>query len=395
MFRVAQLADRPEDIPIDDAVRNRIDPMVEFHDLFQDIRRAEKGDDKRASERYFDTGLFSNPLEGEHKPKLPPAAPARGSGGQTAGLDLRAGGDFAASVASELNPQRRAMDSDLIAAALAESGLGEPSTAAAPKQQAPSVVDLDLSGEAHSGESYRGLARALGAVLVIGTCVLSFAGFLAAKNDWLFDLREVDQMLGVAFRGQDFVPRHVRVVRVVDGVETVVGEPTADALSPSTLTIGALQAGVYEASHGGRFALVDGTLRNASDSRYRRVDLLVRLLGPEGAVVAERRVPAGVRVDQPGLEAVQDEQSLDAHYEELRGRVTEFSLASGNETAFTGAFLLPPEADPQQLRFDAAVVSGERGAPTCWIPVTFGEELAASAAVEPAPDAVPNARTEP
>ena len=381
MFRVSQLDDRPEDVVVG-PVSKKIDPMVEFNDVFQDIRRAEKGDDKKPSERYFDTDLFATPLEekskedNEKRYRKDKDREERVKGGK---LNLHAGaGGLADRIERQVGaPQERLEASDMIAAALAESGLREPSVdtdAVSEGKKKPKVVDLDVSGDARGEDiAFSNAGRFFAALLVLVLCCVGTLGFIASRNDGIFDFRDVDQMLGVAFKGQEYQPRHVSVIRIVDGEEVVVGDSVADAidLAPHSLDVGDVEGGRYEAAHGANFALVDGVVTNNGDTNYRAIAVTVELIDPEGNVVDSRTVRAGAAIAQPELEAVEGAAELDSAYAALEAGASELTIAPGQEIVFNAAFARDPAAADESLTFTARVHSAERESGSCWGRVEF------------------------
>lgn len=374
-FRVAGAIDEVEGLEVSDDVRNRIDPLVEFHDVFQDIRKRERADAvrKESPRPYLDPDLFS---EDDEKAGKEPARETLPSAERfrTGRLDLKGGSLESSGSVSGEGPRfrERGMESDLVAAALAESGIAEPSPAELAKaRRGEEIAALDLSGDAHlRGENYLGAARALGAVLtVVLTCVAALA-FLAFRNEGRLDFRELDQMFGVAFRGQTYVGRPGEVASALQGADTL-GSPVA---VPAQLEIREQRGGVYEAATGTRFVVIDGLVAAVGDSPHRAVTVDVALETLDGQPVATRRVPIAARIEQPALESVTTASALDAAHEALFGRADGFTLEAGAEAAFSAAFLLDSATDGDPLAYRAVVTSAERNIGACWAPVVLESE---------------------
>ncbi len=380
-----------------------IDPMVEFHDVFQDIRRAEKGDDLDGTARYLDAGLLGTALEGQsaeamakHEAMVRREREERRRRRSEGELDLRGG--LGHSLTSRAPGRPRAEESDLIAAALDEAGLREPSeehiaarAAAEPgvaetalpksKPQAgpPAYPPMVFPDPAETG------GRLAAGLLVIVLTLIAALAYVAFQNDGLLDFREFDQMVGVAFHGEEYQPRHESIVRVVETAEGWVEEvvdslPTED---DGDLRLAGVVSGVYRSTDGRDFVVVDGVVVNQGDSRYRRVDVVVELVTGDGELAARRIVPAGNGVAQPILEALTDEASLDAAYSSLRDTAADLVVESGQQTPFSGVFLAedPALAELDDLRFSVGVHSAERETASCWMSVSATSETAPVEAV--------------
>lgn len=401
-FRVVESAVEADPLPDGQG----IDPMVEFNDLFQEIRRAEKGDSKRASERYVADGLFGDPesssaplaphttedtvpratLADLQRAQTPPGVAVdpkvldqAKAGGPTGEGPARVPvtGLFSASELSGAAPSGTNDDSMLLQLALTQSGLREPSGNTASVKKA-SVIDMDASGDSSTRPSLfpRGGA-VLAGVLVVLACVIGTALYTASRNSWVLDLADPAQMLGVAFKGVEYQPRHTRVITIEAGVETEL-EATElgsalDARPERGLSAAAGDGGVYVSAAGHTFAVVTGRVNNATDNTYRGMLVEVTLRDASGAVVHTRQVPAGAPLEQPALEAATD-GDLTASYAALSETVASVRLEPGQETVFTGAFLLSEGEITDGLSYGAQVVAAERAVPMTWRAVTFSPD---------------------
>src|SRR5690606_917281 len=101
---------------------------------------------------------------------------------------------------------------------------------------------------------------------VVLTCAAALT-FLAARNDGRLDFRELDQMFGVAFRGQTYVGRPGEVTSGLHGADAL-GSPVA---VPAQLEIRDQRGGVYESTTGTRFVVIDGLVAAVGDSSHRAV----------------------------------------------------------------------------------------------------------------------------
>ena len=377
--RVRHSADEDEELD-PKRVTQRIDPHVEFHDVFQDIRRAEKGDDRTASERYFDTGLFSG--VGDTSPEAAEKAQKerdeRESRAREGRLNLKAGaGGLAQRIEREVaQPDVGAgNDDDVLAAALAESGLREPSQdyQAVQERERRAVVDLDLAGESSSRTAFPNAARYLSVLLVFVFASVGFVGFVAAKNGGLLDFGAFGQMVAVAFKGATYEPRHQTVVQVVQSAEGWV-EHELDQMPSNdgnALAVGDLVGGQYEAGHGAVFTLVDGTVTNTTERVYRGAVVEVTLTAESGEVEASRQIPVGPGVAQPQLESMLDEDAVDAEYVRLTELFADVEFEPGAVATFSAAFILAEGIVAEELVFAAHVVSAERPLDSCWADVEF------------------------
>ena len=373
-------------------VSQKIDPLVEFHDVFQDIRRAEKGDDRSATERYFDTGLFSGVQEQtpESEEKVRLEREARDAKLREGRLNLKAGaGGIAQRIEREVGPSDSSVeeDDDMLAAALAESGLREPSTDVAAVQEEAgraAVVDLDVAGESAGSPAFPNAARYLTVLLVFLLATAGLLGFVASKNNGILDFGAFDQMLGVAFKGETYVPRHQSVVQIIQSAEGWVEEPL-DCLPSNdgnALAVADLVGGQYEAVHGTVFTLVDGTVTNTTDRAYRSIDVEVSLTTESGDTVAVRVIPAGARIEQPLLAEIVEPGRLQSEYDRLGGLVSEVELAPESVTTFSAAFILPDDVRAADLTSTARVVGAERAHESCWGEVRFSTPDQGATALE-------------
>ncbi|MCB9521393.1 MAG: zinc-ribbon domain-containing protein [Myxococcales bacterium] len=375
-----------ESVPVAE-IKNRIDPLVEFNDLFREIRRAEQGDDRKASERYLDPELFqtqeASAVAGGRAPETKEERDERIRRGE---LKLRAGGVEAP---PPLEP--RGADSDIIAAALQDSGLREPSRAAVAVSERPKTRIVDLSDGAEPDESEFGVyGRVAATALVALVTVLGAAGFVAARNDWMLDFRELDQMVGVAFRGQEYDGRLAALgFGRHDGAPAWADGARADAGGSAAIDLGELRGGRYLSTHGDEVVTVDGVAINREAGPVRRIDVVVRLLSSTGDVIASQLVPVGLEVTPADLEAIDGDDAVEALYRRIDAARSSQELGPGQQAVFTAVFPAIPQAAADGATFDAVVAAAERrSTDACWQPTTGPAPASPS---EPPPSDAPAA----
>lgn len=329
--------------------------MVEFNDLFQEIRRAEKGDGKRASERYV-ADVASQPAAA---PDVAPATP-----NDPAPLFQQPPADASAGAPRET-------DSALLDAALAISGQREPT---ASSQQA-NVADLDATGQPrYRAAIFPMAARVFGALFVTTACVLAFAIYVAAQNDWLLDLNRPSHMFEVAFQGATYEPRE-SVVIAPPRSENPVGEIVAGDEPENALAASADDGGVYVSERRQRYTVVDGTVTNHANSRYRRVFVNVALVASDGTRLASLEVPAGGRLEAPVLEEIAGPEELAERYAALAETASSLELEPGQQTVFSAVF--PYDEAFEGAAFVATVERAERSAPSSWQTVVYSTDVVA------------------
>jgi predicted Zn finger-like uncharacterized protein len=262
-------------------------------------------------------------------------------------------------------PSRHALEAR---AALAEAAAPDPTPAPSPGPLPvePSSAPPEPPWEALTF-SHRTIARdervavwlgtALGAVLVLA----GFTLFLAARNDWLLDFKALDQMMGVAFAGQTYEPRAVRVVRVYDldgeRLEAPL-EPTAP--TPPTLQVGNVEQSVYDTRSDDHLLLLEGDLLNHDTAPHRAVFVLGRLLSDEREV-ARVVAPVGRTLSQEELETLLAPEALDALYATVGAEAAALVIQPSQRSRFSLVFAdYDPAWEDDALRFTVEVARAER-----------------------------------
>ena len=381
-----------------------VDPMVEFGDVFREAR-AEMGETPTRS-TYLDDDLLGDAPRGAS-----PAPAARRSPGD---LDLVGGrpemdaalDPFAGGAREQAGPRTtgkvrlRRPNATSDEASLLDAALQDPPTATRPREQPlppppepaqPALATVLAARPSGGAATGAGAGSALATSLLALVLVLvGCAGFLAHANDGLLDLREMDQMIGVAFRGETYIPRHAapgaasapRATPAVVAEGSGSGEPMAVAagtdlpvLPASALEVSPLEDGRLLLEDGRQFLVVDGSVTNRSTDTFRRIELEVTLLDADGEVLATESVAAGDRLQQPHLAIVGPEHTIRDAYDRVREAAAELAIGPRQQTPFTGAFLVEGE---EPVTAVARVVGAERQAPSCWTPAAFQADNAAT-----------------
>lgn len=356
----------------------KIDPVMEFQDLFRD------DDGNAPSRRYVSESLAAGAARVERRAE-PSDALERLDGLHQHRVETS---DDYRAVDSPLITQTE--ESSLLDLALAASGFGEPADEDHDAQASPEVrgvsrlIKLDIAGDA---ERRREVEKSSGtggriavSLLIIVLTLVGTLAFIASRNDWLLDLSEMDQMLGVAFRGESYEPRLVSIVRIVETEERWV-EETLDAMPEeqnSSLEPMDLDAGRYINGDGVNFVIVEGTVANRSEATYRNIFLVAELLDTEGNVVTSRTVPAGSEIDQPMLERIQVPADLDRAYTDVVERAEGLDIAAGQRTRFTAVFMLDDDMAGDELTYAVRPFRARQRRDACWGTVAFSPEEAST-----------------
>lgn len=392
-FRVVE---QVEDVP--PVAGGGIDPLVEFNDLFQEIRREEQGDQRKASERYrpdaFGAPSAATPDEAQQLaarlaaptpntgsmipvpqrvsvPETPTVQPELPNRAAAASAPPSPPSLFSAADAATKPVRNTNDDSLLLDLALNTSGLREPSVQ---EKTAVPVIDMDASGDSRSRPMlFPKAARTLSVVLIILLCSVAVALFTAYKNRWVLDLAAPGHMLAVAFNGETYTPREVRVIRVEEGGESPIAVADLSAPPPNRLSARTVDAGVFVNSAGQRFVVIDGEVTNEASAHYRDVYVEVVLRSADGTVRDTLVVPAGARLETPALEASADGR-LEAAYEALGTTTRALRLEPGQQTVFTAALPIGPQDSVDAMTHSAHVTRAERERPAMWETVTFRPE---------------------
>jgi hypothetical protein len=263
---------------------------------------------------------------------------------------------------------------------------------AEPPPAAPAAEPEEAAESAREGFtfSHRIIARDervavwLGASLGILLALVGFAVFLAARNNWLLDFAELDQMFGVAFGGETYEPRDVRTVRVyeLDGVrveETLPGPPPAGA---EGLEVGNLEQSVYRTQADVPLLLIEGDLLNHDAHPHRAVFIQARLLR-DGAPVSDVVAPVGRTLSQEELETILTPETLDGLYAVVAQEAASLVIQPNQRSRFSVVFPDFDDAhDVAELSYAVEIVRTEHpDAAGDWVRVEY--QLDEDAAIGP------------
>ncbi len=140
--------------------------------------------------------------------------------------------------------------------------------------------------------------KTMNLVLIVVLVIAGLVGFIASKTGGVVDFGRFDHMLEIVFDGKDFQPRPEW------GLET----RTADEIVP-------LQAsnvtGVLAKAKDGEPFVVRGKVENLGSTSFSGVKLNVALVGADGAILVEKTVPAGTKLEARKLKQTKLEDSDD------------------------------------------------------------------------------------
>lgn len=348
-----------------------IDPLVEFRDVFRDAGARATESELR---RYVEATA-----RGDNRGARAPIDAPEGFSGRSGLLDVAVGSTEPP--LSSGPPPALTEESALLDIALKASGMAEPAAdpaEVAAKAERARVKGLDIAGDAARRDAVAGGAAPTWVAVVLAGlfgCVV-FLGWLASKNDGLLDLRELDQMIGVAFRGEIYVPRAVRIVSVAEGSERWADAMEGDSASRPPLEIGDVSTGRYVTRGGAALIVVAGTVFNRSSASLRAISVDVDLLDDAGRVAATVSAPAGSEVSEGELEQL-DHDELDDVYDSIRARTAALEIAPGASTRFTGIFAVPDSAAAAGFSWRARPAAAQKRveAETCWSEFTFAPTL--------------------
>jgi hypothetical protein len=214
---------------------------------------------------------------------------------------------------------------------------------AAPEPVAPRAPTPSASMPVAAVSAAPSLSRLtawLSALVGLLLLALGFFGYLAARNDWLLDLGDMDQMLGVAFRGATYQPRVSRTVRVYELDEGPVRHPVEQPVEtrpPAPLSVQNLVQRQYPTQQGEALVVIEGDVVNASDRPQRRIFVRARLLRGDQEV-ASAVVPVGRNLTEEELERAAVPEALQGIYERVAHEAEELVLNPNQRSRFTAAF---------------------------------------------------------
>ena len=240
------------------------------------------------------------------------------------------------------------------------------------------VKGIDLARDAARREQLQAAGRGGGvarAMLVIVITLVGAIGFVAYRNDGMLDFKEFDQMLGVAFQGQEFQPRFTQYIRVVETEDSWIEERLDEPpeLAPDELEAADIETGRYRTQQGIDLVIVEGNVVNRSENTFRGITLEVELVDSQGDVVHSAVVPAGNELAQPVLETVADEASLQGAYDNLIRVASALEIGPAQQTRFTAVFIDDNPNEPiNRLSYSTRVRMAEQRTPSsCWSTVHF------------------------
>ena len=370
------------------AAAGSVDPFDAFHDVFAEGRAKASTD-------------VQNALHGLDDGDVPGAEGALaydpGDGGSLELADPFARVDDPPETGAPQSDE----ESQLLDLALAATGLEEPAPPPTPDSNAaPEVrgesqlIRLDIAGDRarHQKETSRGLgvlAFAWSLILVVAT-VLGALAWVAWQNDGLLDLKELDQMIGVAFRGETYEPRAVTILRVYESDGRVVEEPMAalPGEARDELVIEDVETSRFLSTSGVAMIVLHGAVTNRSDNVWREVRIRVELQDADGASLDDVVVPIGGTLEADAFEAgANDPSALVDAWDELASRAAALELQPNQQARFTAAYRVPDDATWDDVTWRATPWHAQRYAPdTCWDRVAFTDEAAAALAAQDARD---------
>lgn len=367
-----------------------VDPFDAFHDVFSEGRDKASTDVQKA-------------LHG-----LDSGDDGAASGGSNLAFDPGDGGslelaDPFANVDDppESDAPQTDEESQLLDLALMATGLEEPAppptadAPAAPEVRGESnLIRLDIAGDRarHQKESSRGVGLLMFAwsLLLTVATVVGALGWLAWQNDGLLDLKELDQMIGVAFRGETYEPRVVSIVRVFESDGQIVEEPLAAMPSDARdeLVIEDVETSRYVSTSGVTMVVLHGAVTNRSEDTWRDARLRVELRDADGIALDHVIVPIGGQLEADAFEAgAADPAALEAAWDDLAARAAALELAPNQQARFTAAWPVPADETWDTITWRATPWHAERYAPsTCWDRVAFTDAAAADLAEADASD---------
>jgi len=197
------------------------------------------------------------------------------------------------------------------------------------------------------------------AVLVV---LVTFLGYLAARNDWMLDFRQLDQMVAVAFKGHEFIPRHVRTVRVFDLDGELVERPSEDdsSVDDIRLRINDLEHNHYITRAQTQLIIIEGVVANGDDRPYRRIFVEGRL-SRDGEVIDVNAAPVGRSLSAEEIEQITSSESIDDLYETLAENARGFIIQPDVRSRFTLVFVVQAASELNEtLTYEVNIVRAER-----------------------------------
>ncbi|MFT4705106.1 MAG: putative Zn finger-like uncharacterized protein [Bradymonadia bacterium] len=362
-------------------IEGTVDPLVEFGEMFREARAGETGD-PAATAALADI-MLGDQFGGERAGK--PAEELQLMGGSTTTAEqespfwrervsmpsnspIRMSADTPSTRGPRHTDSTDAMLSEAMTASRHDKAPPAPKTTVKTVRRQRQTEELDGVGDG------RKATYLLSTLLMTLLTLIGVAGFIAYKNDGFLDLREPDQMIGVAFKDQPYLPRFRTVLRAGDdGNEIEI--PAADGGTPigdHPLAVRDITSGYYTNAAGIEFVLLHGTIENQTEFGFRRLVVLAELVDSTGQVVRSRFVPAGQRVDQPALEDATTAADLNALYATISTSAEDLLIAPTNLTPFTAVFLVREGESVEGFTYRAEVQRGERQAASPWRGISFG-----------------------
>lgn len=210
----------------------------------------------------------------------------------------------------------------------------------------------------HSELIVGGLASAVAVFAVLAV----FFAYLAARNDWMLDFRQLDQMVAVAFKGHEFIPRHTRTVTVFDLDGELVERPAENGAVEDfvRLRIDDLEHSHYITRNQVPLVVIEGVVANGDDRSYRRIFVEGRL-AREGEAVDVNAAPVGRSLSHEELEQITSSESIDGLYETLADNARGFIIQPDVSSRFTLVFVVPTATElDETLTYEVNIVRAER-----------------------------------
>ena len=223
------------------------------------------------------------------------------------------------------------------------------------------LVDPDLLAE-EAGERREAVATWL---LILLLTLAAALAWVAVRNEGVLDFSRPHAMLAIALGQPVEQPSELGAIDHRGGPST----PTPpEARTPEALAIRDERAVVVRPADDRSLLLLEGFVRNNDEVAWRRIEVRVRMVAPDGRTLLERTLPAGGTLSLPELHAIRGDQSIEVAFQDLRRRTADLAVQPGQQTRFAAVFLPPDGISPSRLRWETEIIQGEALVlPACWI----------------------------
>jgi predicted Zn finger-like uncharacterized protein len=174
------------------------------------------------------------------------------------------------------------------------------------------------------------IQKVMNLLLIAVLVACGFVGFIAWKTGGVVDFGRFDHMLAIVFDGKDFEPRP----------EWGLEKRVADEIIP--LQTSQILAYPTEAADG-QPLVVSGKVENKGTSTFAGVKINVALVGPEGAILTEKTVPAGTQLEPRKLKKLKVVKAHDAVIRQMS------TMEPNSELPFVAVFEELPTNSMEEL----------------------------------------------